>query len=134
MGSVTTQSRRAVVLAALPGNLNTITASTGLGRTTVWRWLKDIHQAGESHITSWSRTEGGGPFLPTYTAGPGADAKCKLKPLTQAQKTARHMAKAKRDGRWEFRAAAQRARWAADRANYKKDPLMAALFCARACP
>lgn len=119
------QSRRQLVVDALPGNLHTIMAATGLSRGAVWRWLKDIHQAGGVHVAKWSRTPGGGPFLAWYEAGPGVDAECKLKPLTTAQKSRRHRVKAKQDGRWDFRLAAQRAKWAADRANYQRDPLMA---------
>ena len=123
------QSRRDKVKAALPGTPPEIMATTGLARTTVWRWLKDLLEAGECHITpEWQRTPGGGPFVPSYAAGPGVNAKCKLKPFTDSQIAKRYRAKARKDGRWEDRNAKVRARWAADHARFTKDPLLAALF------
>lgn len=119
------QSRRRLVADALPGNPADIAASTKLARTTVWRWLKAMHQDGECHVAKWMRNPQGGPFLPVYAAGPGVDAVCALKPLTEKQKSRRYRAAARRDGRWEDRNARVRARWRADHADYQRDPLMA---------
>ncbi|MEJ7807051.1 MAG: hypothetical protein WKG03_14150 [Telluria sp.] len=123
------QSRLDQVKAALPGTAAEIMAKSKLSRTTVWRWLKELVETGECHITpEWHRTPGGGPFVPTYAAGPGVNAACKLKPFTEAQKSARYRRAARKDGRWEDRNAKVRARWAADHARFTKDPLLAALF------
>lgn len=116
------------MLAALPGDQNQVREATGLGKTTVWRWLKSLHEAGESHITGWARAPGGGPFLATYAAGAGVDVVCKIKPLSEKAKQRRHQKKAKADGRWDERAARERAKYWAKRALTHRDPMIAALF------
>lgn len=126
------QSRRGKVAAALalgPGTVADLAKLTGLAYNTVWRWVKEMHAQGECHITpAWKRTPGGGAFVPTYAAGPGVDAPCRLKPYTQAQLSTRYRKKKRKDGSWQELLALNRARWAAKRASYKKDPLLAALY------
>jgi DNA invertase Pin-like site-specific DNA recombinase len=126
--SLAPHAMRFMVEDALPGSHAEIIKQTGLGRTTVWRWLKQMHQERCIHIARWHRTPGGGPFIPTYAKGPGKDAPCRLKPLTEAQKSARFRAAARKDGRWDDRNARVRARAAADRADFRRDPLLSALF------
>ncbi len=125
---MTHNKHRAAVLAALPGNCNHVAEVTGFGRTTIWRWLTDLHTNGEAHVDSWSRSDSGGPFIPCYTPGSGVDAICKIKPMSEAQKARRHRKKAKRDGSWEDRLAKQRAKYWANKAKTRRDPLVAALF------
>lgn len=130
-GPVQGNANRALILDVLveqPGDFHYVMSKTGLGKTTVWRWLTDLHECGDIHITSWKRTDGGGPFVATYTAGAGADARCKIKPYSEKQKQRRHQLKAKADGRWEERAARERARYWADRALTHRDPMIAAFF------
>ncbi|MFZ3286573.1 MAG: hypothetical protein WA191_06955 [Telluria sp.] len=122
---------RKAVLAALPGDFRRVMAETGIGRTTAWRWLNDLHQSGECHIQAWARVDSGGPFRPSYSPGPGEDAICMIKPYSQAQKSRRHMKRAKKSGEWEDRKARQRAIYWADRALANRDPLVAALFGVR---
>lgn len=118
---------RAEVMAALPGTAKSIETSTGRGKTTVWRWLKDIHDAGECHIVKWSRCELGGPFVAHYVAGPGVDAVCRLRPFTEAQKSARYRRKARADGSWLDRLARVRSRYWANRPK-RRDPMIEAFF------
>ncbi len=117
---------RALVLAAMPGTSTELMDKTGLSRTTVWRWSNDLHAAGECHISAWTRVEGGGPFMPTYSPGPGKDVRCFLKAYTEMQKSRRFRARARRDGRWEDIQARQRAKYWADKAQ--PDPLVALFF------
>jgi hypothetical protein len=64
----------------------------------------------------------------TYTAGAGVDAPCKLKPLSEAQKSRRYRKKARKDETWDLRNARIRARAWADRALTHRDPMIEALF------
>lgn len=127
-GPVQGSRNRALILAALPGDLHDVGRTTGLAKTTVWRWLTDLHRKREIHIVKWHRADGGGPYVPTYSPGPGVDAKCNLTALSQAQKSRRHRAKAEKDGRWEDRKARARALYWADRALKHRDPMIEALF------
>lgn len=113
---------------ALPGNCHEVRAKTGLAKTTVWRWLTELHADGACHITGWHRTENGGPYTATYSPGPGVDVKCKIKPYSDAVKSRRHMKKAKADGRWMDRQARERAMYWADRALKVRDPMIEAFF------
>lgn len=122
---------RDVVFAALPGSHIDIMSKTGIGRTTAWRWLKALHAEGACHIKSWKRTPNGGPFVPVYVVGPGEDARCRLKPFSEKEKSARYRTRARADGSWEDLLACRRARAAADRASFMRDPLMAGLFGSR---
>ena len=122
---MTRRAYRAVVLAAMPGTEAEIKEKTGLGRTTIWRWINDIRAAGECHITSWQRTDGA--IAARYTAGPGTD-RSPIKPLTLAEKSRRYRAKARKSGAWSHNLAQMRAVYWADRAKTQRDPLVAALF------
>lgn len=126
------QSKRGKVRAELalrPGTVADLAERTGLAYNTVWRHIRDLHAAGECHITpEWKRTQHGGAFVPTYAAGPGVDAPCRLKPFNSAQLSKRYRTKKRKDGSWHELLALNRARWAAKRASFTKDPLLAALF------
>lgn len=125
-------SQRKLVEDALPGTAVRIMKESGLGRTTVWRWVRQMMDADprEAHIGRWERTIGAS--APVYVKGPGKDAK-RPKPFTIAQLSARHRALARSDGRWDFRLALNRARWAANggrskRPSFTKDPLLALFY------
>lgn len=124
-------SLRRLVEDALPGTAVEIMAKSGLGRTTVSRWVKQMMDAEprEAHIGRWERTIGAS--APVYVKGPGKDAK-RPKPFTSKQLCARHRALCRKDGRLEFRKAMNRARWAAKGGksgkSWHKDPLMVLLY------
>lgn len=122
---------RDMVLAAMPGTRGEIEARTGISKVCVWTWVKALHEAGECHISGWNRVERG-PFTPTYSPGPGKDKPCTLKPYTPAQIAKRFVRRAKEDGSWDVRKARERAKYRADKAAANGDPLVQALFGARA--
>src|SRR5690625_2951187 len=115
---------RTVVLSALPATSRDIHNQTGLSRVTIWRWITDLHRAGEIHIESWVRGGTPGPWLPVYAPGEGRDAR-KPAPKTDAQVSRAYRARARRSGEWEHRLARQRARYWAGRA--RADPMLVAL-------
>lgn len=115
---------RSAVFGTLPATPRDIREQTGLGVTTIWRWLKDLHQSGEIHIERWVRGDTPGPWLPVYAPGEGRDAR-KPTPKTDAQVSRAYRARARRSGEWEHRLARQRARYWAGRA--RPDPLLVAL-------
>lgn len=118
---------RDMVLAALPGSRMELMAKTGLSKSTISRWVTDLHAAGLIHIIKWRRPEKG-PFMPIYADGAGKDAKCKLKYFTNAQKSTRYRTKAHITGEWAERARQQRARYWSGKAGKTADPLVNALF------
>ncbi len=120
-------TRRADVLAALPGTAPEICASTGLAKSVVWRWLGLLREDCECHVGGWVRVPGGGPFQARYVAGPGVDAICRLRPFTEAQKSARFRRKARSNGSWLDRLAQVRGRYWANRPK-RRDPMIEALF------
>lgn len=68
-------SFRHIIFNALPGRVDTITASTGLHRSTVKKWLKDFYEKGQSHISGWKKGLNG-CYVPRYSPGPGVDSPC----------------------------------------------------------
>lgn len=119
---MTKQAYRAVVLNAMPGTQTEIRERTGLSVAVVSRWAKSLHEASEVHISGWRRHPNGGPFAMVYTAGPGRDAK-PPRELSDAERTRRMRSKMRRNGEWEHRKAAARARYYADKPA-RRDPLM----------
>lgn len=115
---------RDVVRDALPGTWRDIHQRTGLGRTTIWRWLTHLHAAGDIHIAGWLPGGTPGTWLARYAVGAGRDVP-KPTPLTEAQKSRAYRARARRDGDWQERLARQRARYWTRRA--RADPLLVAL-------
>ncbi len=107
-------------LSALPGTRRQIIEKTGMPQRTTYNVLKRLHEAGKIHISSWQRTEGGGPFVQVWQAGPGQDAYCQLRPITTGQIWKRYKAKAIKSGANEDKLAAKRARYHADRAASSK--------------
>lgn len=121
-------TRRAVLDALKkPGNQGQVETRTKLAKTTVWRWVTELHAAGEIHIVGWRRTKGGGPFMTTYKAGAGKDKPCPIVPYTEAEKSKRYHDR-KREERAELgQARAQALAWA-DRALQVRDPMIEAMF------
>lgn len=115
---------REVVRDALPGNWRDIHQRTGLGRTTIWRWLTHLHAAGDIHISGWQAGGTPGTWLPRYAVGAGQDAP-KPEPLTEAEKSRAYRQRARQSGEWEHRLMRQRATYWASRA--RADPLLVAL-------
>lgn len=66
-------TRRASIMAALPGTPPQISAKAGCSQCTVRVWLRLALEERTAHIGSWQRTQG--RPLPVYEAGPGNDAK-----------------------------------------------------------
>lgn len=124
---MTKHTYRQRVLDAMPGTRRAIEDATGLAKNTVWRWVEDIHAKNECHIKAWERPERG-PYMPVYAKGPGEDAQCTIEPLTEAEKSQRYRKKARKDGSWQHRLVRERAKYWADRAKEKGDPLINALF------
>lgn len=116
-----------VVLEAMPGTRREIEEKTGLSKTTVFRWVKELHACGWCFISTWRRPDRG-PWMPRYSAGPGKDAACKLKYLTEAEKSLRFRKKARANGSWEDRLAQVRMRYWQRKAATRRDPIVSALF------
>lgn len=131
-GTITKQAVLDAVKAK-PGNLDALVLKSGLAKTTVWRWITAMHEhpdpgQREVHVVKWEFPEQGGRPVGTFAAGPGEDVPCEIKPMSVAQRSKRHMKKAKKDGRWADRLARQRAVHWADRALKVRDPMIEALF------
>jgi hypothetical protein len=58
-----------------------------------------MHREGKCHITGWVKTKGGGSNQAIYTAGPGVDAPCKLKPKSHAKKCKQWRERCKKQGK-----------------------------------
>lgn len=122
-------SHQQLVIDAMPGTTMEIAEAAGVQQGTVVRWVRIMRAAGECHISKWVRTIGG-PIKAIYAHGPGQDAKCKLRALTDREYSRRYRRKAKEEGRYEFIQAKKRADYYSKKAAKlgTSDPLMAALF------
>jgi hypothetical protein len=83
------EQRRLAILAALPSEQSDVAATTGLSVATVSRWIARMHKAGQIRIGSWRRHPSGGEPIPTYVSGPGEDATCSIKPMTNTERCRR---------------------------------------------
>lgn len=121
---------RKQVEAALPGTSEDIVARSGVMVSTVVRWIRIMRDAGECHIIGWRRTKGtGGAIKAVYAAGPGVDARCRLKRLPGALYNKRHRAKVAEDPERDIaRLAKKKADYWTRRAKLQGDPLVSALF------
>lgn len=63
-----------------------------LEQRSVHNILKRLHAERLVHVVGWVHRAPPGPYTPIYSYGPGDDAKCP-RPLTSAQKQARHRAR-----------------------------------------
>lgn len=118
---------RDYLLRSLPGTPKELIERTGLNPRTVTGLLKKLRASAELHIGKWSRSQGRGNFQPTYVAGPGKDAVCKLKPLTDSQIGKRCWARMKGTPAHDRRKAKDTARYFAKKAAKRGDPMINAL-------
>jgi hypothetical protein len=116
------------VLGALPGTMPELIIKSGVSKSAVFRAIRDARAAGEVRISKWQYPTKGGRPMPTYVKGAGKDAKCRLKPQTTAVSSAKHRKRAMKDGRWELRNAAVRARYRADKARQRPQTWFSALM------
>jgi len=116
---------REVVRDALPATARDIHNQTGLSRVTIWRWLTDLHRAGEIHIARWVAGGTPGVWLPEYVPGSGRDA-AKPAPKGNAHAVTKYRRRARQDGRWEEYLRRERAKYWARR-KVQADPLLVAL-------
>lgn len=125
-------SHQQFVIDAMPGTTMEISAAAGVLPGTVVRWVRIMRAAGECHISGWVRSPSGegGPIKAVYAHGPGKDAKCNLRALTDKEYSRRFRRKAREEGRMEFIQAKKRAIYYSNKAAKlgTSDPLMAALF------
>jgi hypothetical protein len=103
------------LLAHMPATRRKLIEITGMPTRTAYNVVKRLHEDGKIHIIGWERTHGGGPFVQIWQAGPGDDAYCQLRPMTQSQIWRRYKAKAIKSGANDFKLAAKRARYHADK-------------------
>jgi hypothetical protein len=117
---------KADIIQAMPGTTGQLVEKSGWHHDTVARWVRRMRKTGECRIVDWRRPNRTGNFVPVYGAGPGADAVCTLKPLTNSEDW--HLAK-KRYGMETLRKKERARHWALKaRRGETTDPLMAALF------
>jgi hypothetical protein len=98
------------LLRAMPATRTELREKTYISRSSVTRALKAMHEAKWCYVGGWVRSDGCGPHLPVYFAGPGKDKPCKLKPTTTAERQKKCRAKAVKDGRRELQLAKDRLR------------------------
>ena len=123
---------RAAIIAALPGSQKQIVERTGFVKSTVSRHIVALHHQHEIRIYAWARQKGCGPYSPEFEKGSGPDVPCDLQPIPETVRAKKMRDKRRRTGEIEEDKAKARARYHANRASYKNDPLMAALYGARA--
>lgn len=116
------------VLAALPATQAQIRAKTGVSQAGISRWLAYLRACNDAHIGGWVRSENAaGIIMAIYHPGPGLDAVCRLRRFTQQDRDRRSRAVRRKNGDWEDRKAAERARYWRDK-PVKRDTMTAALF------
>lgn len=120
-----------MILATMPAKLQNIAAVTDMLDSTVVRHIQNLRKRELCFVSGWVRAERGEP-LEIFTAGEGRDVPCLLKPLTQVQKTARYLAKIKRDGRIEQKRAKGRADYWRKKALKRGDGMVGLFFGVRA--
>ena len=109
------------LLAHMPATRRKLIEITGMPTRTAYNVIKRLHEAGKIHISAWHRTDGGGPFIQEWSAGPGVDAYCQLRPLTQKQIWRRYKLKSIQTGANEFKLARKRAIYHAEKAASSKN-------------
>lgn len=80
------------------------------------------------HAQTWQRAAVSGRFQPVLVKGPGKNAVCKLIPLDNLSRKARHAEKRAAAGERERDLQKRRAIYAAQKMGKKGDPLVQALF------
>jgi hypothetical protein len=114
----------------MPGTVREIMVKSKLSRRTVQKWIAIMREAKESHITGWKRTPDKGPHHAIHGLGPGKDARCQFKPLSNKVRWKRHAAKLT-DEQWDIRRARDGARRNIKKAKAKPNPWFGALMVPR---
>jgi predicted ArsR family transcriptional regulator/transcription initiation factor IIE alpha subunit len=70
---------RKAVRDALPGRVEEIHDKTGFKMHTVRKWVRDLHERDEAHISDWVKLPNR-RYVAVYSAGPGQDAICETVP------------------------------------------------------
>jgi len=104
-----------MLLRAMPGTRAHLRTTLHVSRSSVQRWLSQLHACGWCHIDMWIPSPDSGPFQPVYAAGQGVDADCTLTPQTASVSSKKSRSKAVRDGRRAFQLAKERAHKRASR-------------------
>lgn len=120
---------RSLIVRALPGTMCDLVRKSGCAESTIRRWLHRLRAENECHISGWRRNYGG--HTPYYEAGPGKDARCNLKRLTNTEYARRWRAKMAGTEHGDVAAAKNRARKVADRVKSRPRDWAAMLFAAR---
>lgn len=123
------RDNRLKVLSAMPGSILEIKAATGLGLTTVWRWVNDLVASNEAHIHKLGVDPTGGPLFAIYHSGrkPNRLVVARPKLTTPMDRTNRYRKKLRQTGDWEdVKAKSRAAYWR--KKKPQRDPLTAALF------
>lgn len=120
-------SRRQAVFDAMPGTVPELMAKAKASRRTVWRWVKDLRGAEESHIGDWKRQPVPGPNLPVHFQGPGADVPCKFKPQSNKARWKKYKSRRSTEAH-DLKKKKDRARVSVKKAIKHGDPLVRALF------
>ena len=116
------------LLPLMPGSTTEIADSAGKSIRSVHNMLSRLHAGGKIHISGWRRTDGSGPLVRIFSAGAGVDAYCQLRPMTKKQIYRRFKAKSIKNGRNDFRNAARRAKYWADKAVKRPNTWASPLF------
>lgn len=119
---------RAAILAALPATRLDLPELAHTTVSTVQRWLKILHDAGEIHIGGWKRSVGRGAIQPIWYAGQGTDKRCTLKRLTDQQTSARYRRSIEGTEKGDIRKAKRQASYYRVKAAKMGDPMLNALF------
>lgn len=122
------QRSRQRVERALPGTVHEIVTRTGLGRTTVRNYLRELREERVIYVSKWLRSNGRGGFQPYFRLGKRKDATCKLVPYTIAERSERFKSRHVEDGTWEDKRCRINSRNAIKRTIEKGDPLVSAFF------
>jgi hypothetical protein len=128
---------RKLVEAAMPGSARDLQDKVPIHPRTISRIIMTLRREGATddpkinsacHIIKWKRSANGGAFQPVYALGPGRDAPCLLKPLTEKQVRQRYLARIKGTEKMEQIQARQRTRLQVMKMAKRGDPLVNAFF------
>ena len=93
-GSHKKNSIRCAVIAAGPDGVNAadLVKLTGIGRNSIYRWLKELLEEGEVHIDRFAKTLHPGKPAALYLAGPASAGASTLEPHRKDRKRFRNQA------------------------------------------
>lgn len=125
--SAVTRHTEKMILASMPARLQDIALATEMRDSTCARHIGNLRKRGLCFVSGWVRAVRGS-HLEVFTAGEGVDVPCRLKRLTQAEKTERYLKKIKSDGRIEIKRAKGRADYWRKKATQRGDSMIGFLF------